>query len=915
MDFATNIMDHPPPAYIVYWDVASSNPSTPPVFFPPKDSDELFDALRGAFPHLRTHSERMREAMIQFLVEERQAEQFRTASVDTLSPTEHSWPSMTSSGSTSTLSSPDTLALGTPAFGMSPQPQLPHLSRTQSMAPSMTTTTSTGESSPSLENMTGVFSISSTGQPKQKTRRKMTEAEKVEYRKRRIVKACEVCAKRKRKCIHNQPGMETLASQQKVTKKASPTAPSALSAKATVLENTLQKATWSFDGIDAGNDEFAADMQLFDDFDILPDETTFRIDDDQTKASADIWKPNVVARPRGDDYAMDAYGDNADFADIPGMDPWFDVNMGQLRWGGTVTQGQLPHGQHEQALTPASPNAAMSADNGNSANGMLWEHLRTGQDESISTHEPAARGSYTHEHASSDGHGGSGRWQPRNSAGVLAQTVVQVNGTARAIRAFGRLLKSNMPQRIALQLVRLTSVADAIAQASLSGAPYLTANADLHNTPTPRQQVGGSAAGPLEGMRIGDYLRMKTNFDNVAHQMGRGGQALPSMTATQQQPGSRSLSTTSSMRAAPTSTPISSRTSPQEGNSAAHDQGRPPATFGGSITSIITANQTHVLKRRIPKSLHSIVDRNNANASEEVTLAPILQTERDMYRQPQELSKNSINAHQANGGAYLRLGSDNHPHFDSRLLSGDPAIDRWLDKLAEHKAAQTDARVLRTTNNSANRAVPVHRYSKRTEITQKAPQVLASGMRTSKDSSSRVDGQDEVYIPRNRDTFRRRDHFGRITPTTSASELELEPAATESSNGGGDKECGSGVRPFHLPSWPVFALLTLFTLLSNLTLSFSPCVMASIWPVSKTRASTEAKVWPWHNPRQKPRYQVEDSAWSSMLSQHAIVNGLEWFNGRVCKIRGVAERCCRISDVKGGVADGYQRRVMGLLAT
>lgn len=59
--------------------------------------------------------------------------------------------------------------------------------------------------------MTSVFSLSSQTQPKTRVRRKMTETEKIEYRKRRIVKACDKCAKRKRKCHHNQAQMETLS--------------------------------------------------------------------------------------------------------------------------------------------------------------------------------------------------------------------------------------------------------------------------------------------------------------------------------------------------------------------------------------------------------------------------------------------------------------------------------------------------------------------------------------------------------------------------------------------------------------------------------------------------------------------------------------------------------------------------------
>jgi len=75
-----------------------------------------------------------------------------------------------------------------------------------------------GLSPPALEQMTGVFSISSTDQPKQRVRRKMTEAEKIDYRKRRMVKACEKCQKRKRKCNHNQGAMDTLGKRSKAKK-------------------------------------------------------------------------------------------------------------------------------------------------------------------------------------------------------------------------------------------------------------------------------------------------------------------------------------------------------------------------------------------------------------------------------------------------------------------------------------------------------------------------------------------------------------------------------------------------------------------------------------------------------------------------------------------------------------------------
>lgn len=194
------------PTYIIYRDSPVGQPfdaTAPLAFFPPKDSDELFDALRAEFPHLKTHSERMREATIAFLVQERNDEQSPaamntplTAETTDTSPWLASFPSM--SADSSSFSSPDVLNLATPSFSNSPQTQhsQPQMSRQPSMAGTAAPSTTTP---PALENMTGVFSLSDSTQLKQRVRRKMTESEKAEYRKRRIVKACEKCSKRKRK--------------------------------------------------------------------------------------------------------------------------------------------------------------------------------------------------------------------------------------------------------------------------------------------------------------------------------------------------------------------------------------------------------------------------------------------------------------------------------------------------------------------------------------------------------------------------------------------------------------------------------------------------------------------------------------------------------------------------------------------
>lgn len=217
------------PAYVVYRDISKgepSDPSSPLLFFPPKGSDELFDALRTAFPHLKTHSERMRDAMIQFLLEERQEELLRTCpalTMDGTAPTTTTttWLSASASSSSSSASaSASASAFSSPDLLDFPSPSSLATSPRQTLPPQQTRTASIAASSQasrpsSLDQMTGVFSLSAESLPKQHMRRKMTEAEKVEYRKRRIVKACDKCAKRKRKCPHNQAQMEIVPASSK----------------------------------------------------------------------------------------------------------------------------------------------------------------------------------------------------------------------------------------------------------------------------------------------------------------------------------------------------------------------------------------------------------------------------------------------------------------------------------------------------------------------------------------------------------------------------------------------------------------------------------------------------------------------------------------------------------------------------
>jgi hypothetical protein len=181
--------------------------TAPLVFFPPQDSDELFDILRAKYPHLKSHSERMRDAHIEFLMQEREAEALSANvspampslydSMNDASPFQQSWPS----ASMTTLSSPDMANFTTPSFDNSPKPQIPTFVQQQSSSAA----TPSDSQTPAIDQMVNVFSLSTSEQPKQRVRRKMTEAEKVDYRKRRIVKACDTCSKRKRKVRLSPP--------------------------------------------------------------------------------------------------------------------------------------------------------------------------------------------------------------------------------------------------------------------------------------------------------------------------------------------------------------------------------------------------------------------------------------------------------------------------------------------------------------------------------------------------------------------------------------------------------------------------------------------------------------------------------------------------------------------------------------
>jgi len=189
--------------YVIYRDTAAGepfDPSSPLQFFPSKDSDELFFALKAAYSSVSTHSERMRNAVIEFLLAEGNSQQTNSQSpfIEGLDSTFESnstspqslWQD---SSSDSQTYSPELSDKASPSISVSgPSSSYTQLS---SHVRSMTTP-------PAIDQMTSVFSLSTHVQPKSRTKRKMTEDEKATYRRRRQVGACAKCKLQKRKCSH-----------------------------------------------------------------------------------------------------------------------------------------------------------------------------------------------------------------------------------------------------------------------------------------------------------------------------------------------------------------------------------------------------------------------------------------------------------------------------------------------------------------------------------------------------------------------------------------------------------------------------------------------------------------------------------------------------------------------------------------
>lgn len=183
------------PLYSIYRD----NPpgvrydlQAPILFSPPEGSDALFDGLRQAFPHIPAHGERFQEATLRFIIEERDAGLGVEAEDE-----DFAWTSAALQDWFLAPVDTELTIFSEPDLAADRRPQDSSRSTTHSRSSSATYSQTSG--TPSQAELSSVFSLTSSAPPRQYTRRKMTEEEKQAYRQRRRVKACEKCARDKRK--------------------------------------------------------------------------------------------------------------------------------------------------------------------------------------------------------------------------------------------------------------------------------------------------------------------------------------------------------------------------------------------------------------------------------------------------------------------------------------------------------------------------------------------------------------------------------------------------------------------------------------------------------------------------------------------------------------------------------------------
>jgi hypothetical protein len=179
------------PTFVVHW-VDPNDPTLGMDFFPPKGSDELHEALRQYYPHLNNLQARMRQASIDFLLDQDQASPASEKPTPDHLPSPPSFPSS---------------AVASPSDAMQSAPQ-------------------NSATLPKQEDLMNVWTLPSNPDAKIHKRRTMTAEEKRAYKQKRLEGACADCKRRRRKCQHGTSPAASSSSSCKPARRKARTKPS-----------------------------------------------------------------------------------------------------------------------------------------------------------------------------------------------------------------------------------------------------------------------------------------------------------------------------------------------------------------------------------------------------------------------------------------------------------------------------------------------------------------------------------------------------------------------------------------------------------------------------------------------------------------------------------------------------------------
>ena len=572
----------------------------------------------------------------------------------------------------------------------------------------------------SLDQMTGVFSLATTSQPKQRIRRKMTDAEKIEYRKRRIVKACDKCAQRKRKCHHNQPEMETVgASAGKHSQRAGKST-IRTSTKTSNSPNKSQHPSGKQSDRDldelGSNDPFTTfSSHDFDDFTMLEDSfPEINIDDllelnpfqsmdfTSDQSSSELFTPDVS--PGQHFWPTVDY--EHDFTLLGSLTPEYS----ELRIPGTTMDDEqcfdprLSWPMHVfeptstdglAAITKRSPEALVTKSRkGRPAHDdMLWEHLRTGQAEDRLEKPEATHRLHTHSDLKPSLESIPGYHDSHDSSAYAEDIRTNMNATLQQIH-------SRAPPR-----------------------------------PCEKEYVSERFSDPREDRTIGVPDARQTESTSALESQKS---VKPRFLARQE------------------------RSTPAAGLECITQT---PSIFAESVVEDINpATELFLLRRRIPKPLHSIVDRkrNAGDAESRMSSSQLLRPTfdsdvRTLYET--ELPGGGADErfstmHSEHRGSPMGLGQTSRVYKIASCPSSEIAGDCTPLTGAAHSHKPVHTRLQSPGSSGFDSGTTPHR-----------PGMIIEAKLACSSSIPPSDSTENLYTSRLSDHVRYRDHFGRFGPT------------------------------------------------------------------------------------------------------------------------------------------------------